>query len=267
MFQWCNGALVPAGTPVVAADDTGLTVGLGAFTTVLVDSNRPVALAPHLDRLLGSLERLEIAAPDRAYVERGVAELLRADQPGTCRLRVTITGGRPGGEPTVLVTHGPLPVRAAQATLVTCPWPVATAGPLVGVKSTSYAASMLAVADAQRRGGDEALLLDGAGLVVEGSASNIVVELGGELVTPPLDSGCLPGVTRQLLIDLLAVTSPVVERPIRAADLASASGMLLTSSLRGVQIVRSLDGQQLPVGELTAKAHAAYQVAREQELW
>ncbi len=268
---WAAGRLREPAEPVVSALDPGLTTGLGVFETCRVRAGRAFALTRHLERLAGSLAALGLPAVDPDEVRAAVAAVLAASPPGTGRLRITVTPGAPdaptttgapGARPVLVVTAGPAPVRGP-AHAVRVPWVRNERSPVAGHKATSYAADVLALRAATRAGGNEALLANTRGELCEGTGSNVLVERDGVLLTPPLASGCLPGVTRALLLAWAAEDGlPVREEPLPWAvldEVARGSAHLgLTGSLRDVAPVHLLDGAPVRPGPLTERAAALF---------
>jgi branched-chain amino acid aminotransferase len=140
--------------------------------------------------------------------------------------------------------------------VATVPWRRNEHSALAGVKSTSYADNVVALRAAEAAGADEAILANTAGLLCEGTGSNVFVGVGGRLVTPPLSSGCLGGVTRELLLEV----ADVAEEDLPLSALAGADEAFLTSSTRDVHPIETVDGRPLPhcPGPLTATARAAF---------
>jgi branched-chain amino acid aminotransferase len=123
-------------------------------------------------------------------------------------------------------------------TVAISPWPRNERSPLVGLKSTSYAENVLALARAKSLGAGEALMGNLAGEICEGTGSNIFLVSDGRITTPPLSSGCLAGITRALVIEWCADAGMEVEqRPSTIADLAAAQEIFITSSTRDVHPV------------------------------
>jgi branched-chain amino acid aminotransferase len=113
---------------------------------------------------------------------------------------------------------------------------------VTGLKTTSYAENVVALARAAQAGASEALLANTAGHLCEGTGSNVFVAVGGRLLTPPLPSGCLAGITRELVLEVV----PEAEEADLPMDvLERADEVLLTSSTRDVQAVRCVDGRPL----------------------
>jgi branched-chain amino acid aminotransferase len=261
---WLNGALVAGDRPAINASDHGLLVGDGVFETAKVVDGEAFALTRHLARLRHSAEGLGLTLPRTDdELRAGVAEVIEANQPGVGRLRITVTGGpgplgsaRGKDGPTVLIATGPAGTWPPDAAVVVVPWPRNERSPVAGLKTTSYAENVVALAHATERGAGEALFANLVGDLCEGTGSNVFVGLDGRLVTPPLGSGCLAGITRDLVIE----TSDAVETDVSLEDFARADEAFLTSSTRDVQPISTVDGRALPhcPGPLTMAATEAF---------
>lgn len=261
-----RGGLVGQDEARVSAFDHGLTVGDGVFETCKVVGGTPFALTRHLARLASSARGLGLPVPEEQGVRAAVAELLAQPEAarGDHRLRITWTGGpSPLGSErghagcTLVVAAAPATVWPETADVATVPWTRNEHSAVAGLKTTSYADNVVALAHAKARGASEALFANTAGMLCEGTGSNVVLALDGELVTPTLASGCLAGVTRALVLEW----SAVVERDVPMSALAQAQEVFLTSSTRDVQAVGSVDGH--PVGDgkpgpLTREVAAAF---------
>jgi branched-chain amino acid aminotransferase len=261
---WVNGRMVPPEEAVVSVFDHGFTVGDGVFETVKVIGGRPFALRRHIERLHRSAQGLGLAVPmGDPPLRSAVDEVVAASGLELARLRITLTAGvtplgsgRGEGEPTLVIAAGPLVPWSPDTTAVTVPWPCNERSALAGVKRTSYAENVVALAEARKVGATEALQPNLAGNLCEGTGSNVFVVLDGELVTPPLLAGCLAGVTRALVLELLPEAD---QANVPMADLAEADEVLLTSTTLDVQPLRMLDGRSLPGadGPVARKAMAA----------
>jgi branched-chain amino acid aminotransferase len=181
-----------------------------------------------------------------------VAETIDAHPGGELRVRLTVTGGpgpagsgRGDAPPTTLIVAGPLDPVAPTTTVVSVGWTRNERAALAGLKTTSYAENVIALARAKEQGATEALFANTAGELCEGTGSNIFVVVDGEAVTPPLSSGCLGGITRELLLEVVDVT----ERPLPMDILERADEVFLTSSTRDVQAVSHVDGRRIGDGE------------------
>ena len=259
---WAGGRVQGPGEATVPALDHGLTVGDGVFETCKVSDGVPFALTRHLRRLARSASGLGLTAPDEQAVRGAVADVLAARHLGFGRLRITWTGGpgplgsnRTPGAGTLVVAADEVPRWAAGVGAVRVPFVRNERAATVGLKTTSYAENVVALAYAVERGGSEALLGNSREELCEGTGSNVVVVVGDELVTPPLSSGCLAGITRELLLAWAADEGlPVAERDLPLAVLDDAAQVLLTSSTRDVQALAHVDGRRLASGELSRAA-------------
>jgi branched-chain amino acid aminotransferase len=259
MTTWINGRLVDDADATVSIYDHGFTVGDGVFETAKIDHGVPFALTRHLDRLHRSARGLGLDL-DIAVVRKGVDAVLDTVTWDHARLRITVTGGtsplgsaRGSGGCTIVVAAGPLHGWEPTAKVCTVPWARNERAATVGLKTTSYADNVVALAYAADCGAEEAIFGNTRGELCEGTGSNVFVGIGGRLITPPLESGCLPGVTRALVIEWLG---DVVEDAVPLAALESADEAFLTSSTRDIQPIASVDGSALPQapGPLTQRA-------------
>lgn len=250
MKAWVNGRLLDAAdAAAVPVIDRGYALGCGIFETLEVVNGRPFALVRHLQRLTDGAKRVGLRAADTELVRQAIEELTAAERLAHGRLRITWTGT------TLAVTLTEFTAYPPTVALVTCPWPRNEHSPLVGVKATGQAENVLALEDAAARGAGEALLLNIAGNVSEGSVSNVFFVLDDELCTPTLQSGCLPGITRALVLEWYGAR----EVDVPAHELERASEIFVTSSLRGVQPVHALDGRRLPApGPVTGEVAQLY---------
>jgi len=271
MTVWMNGALLADSDATISVFDHGLTVGDGVFETVKISGGTPFALTRHLARLRASAAGLGLAEPDPDWLLGGVSDLLdAAGRPGSALMRITLTGGESplgsarGDAPvTVIVALGELPVTAAACDVVMAAWPRNERGALAGLKTTSYAENVLALRYARERGGSEAVFANMAGNLCEGTGTSVFVVSGGRLVTPPLSSGCLAGVTRGLILQWAGGC----EEDLPAGALGAAAEAFLTSTTRDVQAIRSVDGRPLaaapgPVTRRAAEVFAAMSAAQ-----
>lgn len=260
MAIFLNGSLVDESQARIHVFDHGLTVGDGVFETVKVVGGQPFALRRHLDRLGLSASRLGLPAPDLAALSAGAHALLEASgNPESARMRFTVTAGNSplgsqrGSEPiTTVIALAPLNDWGGPCDVVVVPWTRNERGALTGIKATSYAENVRALAYAAERGASEAIFANTQGNLCEGTGSNVFLVTGGELVTPPLSAGCLAGVTRALILEWVGAT----ERDVPVGMLATADEAFLTSTTRDVQPIKSVDGVQLAAapGPVTRKA-------------
>jgi branched-chain amino acid aminotransferase len=257
MRIWLNGALRDD-EATVSPLDHGLTTGDGVFETIKIVDGRPFAVTRHLERLVRSAVGLGLPEPDVAQFEEGIAAVVKADPDIPFgRLRITYTGGvsplssdRGTSGPTMLVATQAINRPGATSAIVTVPWVRNERSAVSGLKTTSYAENVRALAYAKERGGSEAIFANTIGNLCEGTGSNIFCVYDGELVTPTLESGALAGVTRALVLEWYGG----VERDVPLGHLHEAEEVFLTSTTRDIQAIHRVDGRDLPApGAITAQ--------------
>lgn len=264
MKIWVNGALYDPEQAKVSVFDHGILVGDGVFETIKAVRGAAFALTRHLNRLAFSAKGLGLAEPDLDAIRQGVVDVL-ANAPvwELGRIRITYTSGpgplgsdRGPDGPTAVVIAAEQKPFPATGDVTVVPWPRNERGPLSGLKTISYADNALALAYAKERGGAEAIFGNLAGNLCEGTGSNIFVVRDGRLITPPLSSGPLAGVTRALVLEWAGGE----EADLPLADLYDADEAFLTSTTRDVQPIRAVDGTVLreAPGPVTSKAMQAF---------
>lgn len=263
MRAWVNGQLLEnPSAPAVSVADHGLTVGDGVFEAIKVVDGQPFALTRHLRRLATSARGLGLAPPDEAVVRRAVDEVLNGQQMELGRIRITLTGGvaplgsgRGDAPQTLIVVAAPMAAYPSATSVITVPWPRNERGALAGLKTTSYAENVVALARAAEAGASEAIFANTAGNLCEGTGSNIFYVVEGELRTPTLASGCLAGISRELLLEWLRESGePVAEVDESIAVLERAREIFLVSTTRDVQAVDRCDGRAVSTGPVTERA-------------
>ncbi len=270
MRAWIDGHLLADPTAAaVPVTDHGLTVGDGVFEAVKVVDGRPFALGRHLERLRRSVAGLGLPEVDEAVVRRGVAAVLDGHELPLGRLRITVTGGpapmgsgRGDAGPTVIVVADQMTAWPETTRVVTVPWPRNERGALAGLKTTSYAENVVALARAREAGASEAVFANLAGHLCEGTGSNVFYVVEGELRTPTLASGCLAGVTRALILEWYGGRE--VDEPIEVVE--QASEVFLASTTRDVQGVAAWDDRELPAPGPVTREVAALWREREPDL-
>jgi branched-chain amino acid aminotransferase len=260
---WVDGSLVDPAAPAVSAVDHGVTVGDGGFETAKVVDDEVFAMTRHLRRMDRTMAGLGLPPADHDVIQAGAKAVLTAGAPiGFGRLRWTVTAGvgplgsdRGGSALTYIVTAGPQPEPAAGGSVVTVPWTRNERAATAGLKTTSYADNVVALAFAKEHGAVEAVFANSRGELCEGTGSNVFVVVDGALRTPPLSSGALGGITRALVLEWCAAAGlEVREEAMALSVLGTCDEVFLTSSTRDVYAVGSVDGRALPVpGPVTAR--------------
>ena len=270
MRVWVNGRLLDdAEGPAISVSDHGFTVGDGVFEAIKVVEGRPFALTRHLERLARSAAGLGLPAVDDDAVRRGVADVLDGVDLPLGRIRITYTAGpsplgsgRGDRPPTLVVAADAMGAWPETTAVVTVPWPRNERGALAGLKTTSYGENVRALAHAEARGASEAVFANLQGHLCEGTGTNVFYVVDGEVRTPTLDSGCLAGVTRALVLEWWGGVE--VDEPIEALD--HADEIFLVSTTRDVQGVHRWNDRELDApGPLTREVRETWR-RREPEL-
>lgn len=263
---YLNGSMVPPSRACVSAFDHGFLYGYGLFETMRAYHGKIFRLEDHLRRLRAAADTLGMSS-GLADIDlaRACADTLEANKLSDARLRLTVSRGEvssfPGADapvkPTVLVTaraYTPLPpaTYARGYTAGIASLRRQSRSPLSGMKSTSYLLAVLARIEAEKAGRDEALLLNERDQIAEGSISNVFFVSGSTLLTPPLSSGILPGITRGVIMELAVLLGvKVKEIDITLKQLKQFDEAFLTNSVMEIMPlvgVRKQSGETVPVG-------------------
>lgn len=264
---WVNGQRVDPAAASIVALDHGVTVGDGAFETCKVVDGVPFALKRHARRLDRSMAGLGLPAADHSVIDAGIKAVLAGEPIASGRLRYTVTGGagplgsdRDASPLTYIVTASSQPPNPDTGKLVVVPWTRNERSPTVGLKTTSYAENVVALAFAKERGGVEALFANSVGNLCECTGSNVFVVVGNEILTPDLASGPLAGVTRELVIQWCREDGLTVHaEPLPMSTLQQAQEVFITSSTKDVLGIHAIDDQLVPApGPVTAHVIAIF---------
>jgi len=244
---YLNGSLLPRSQAHISVFDHGFLYGYGLFETMRAYHGKIFLLERHLNRLLSASLILGLGSKLNATeLSKACLDTLVANNLENARLRLTVTRGTvdsfPGpsvvNNPTVLVTASdyspPLPesydkgFRAGIASFPCC-----SQSPVLRLKSTNYLPNIRAKLEAEAAGLDESLLLNEHGFITEGSISNVFfVTSASRLVTPPVESGLLPGITRQVVMELAdSLGIDAIESEVSLADLKQFDEAFFTNSL------------------------------------
>ena len=259
-----NGEITPAEEARVSVLDNGFTFGDAVYETLRTYGGRPFHLDRHLERLQRSAERLAIPLPAAASLARDLDALLARAANEESYIRIIVTRGR--GDisynfdrvkgPTVVMVVKPLaPFPAAYHTdgVPVILSSVRRNSPQAldpAIKSCNLLNNILAVREAQAKGAFEPIMLNEIGEVAETASANVFLVKDGTLLTPPLDAGNLPGVTRRVVLELAAgLGLPVREEPVAVKDLLAADEVFITSTLKEVLPVATIDGRAVGAGK------------------
>ena len=257
---WLDGRIVSGARARISVLDRGFLYGDAAFETVRIYDGRPFLWSAHLRRLETTLRRLSIPKPG-FDLRRALDELLSAAGLREAALRMTVTRGAgeglvpPAGiSPTVLLMVREIPPRLTSdrdkgVRAILLPFGRGRHGFTSGHKTTDYAAAVQGRMRASRRGAAEGIYVEDDGTVSEATTSNVFAVRRGRLLTPPLDAGCLPGITRASVLRLARrARMDVQEAALRAADLGDSDELFLTGSVIEILPVVRLDRRSIGDG-------------------
>ena len=268
-----NDRLVPIEQVRLSPGQAGLLSGWGLFTTLRIFEGDAFAFERHWRRLEKDAARTHVPFLfSAAKVRVQLGELLRANQvrEGTARIYIIYNkvgfwqSGESFPEVDLIIYSAGLPAYREPARLTLREHARHAASPLAGVKMTSWLGNVWNLTEAQRRGFDEVVLLNERGEVAECTAANIFCARGGKVLSPPLSSGCLEGVTRGILLEIGPEAGiSIEERTLHPEDLFSADEVFITSTNRSLLGVGEIQGHVLPpvhgrVTQALEKAFAAY---------
>jgi branched-chain amino acid aminotransferase len=276
-FASVNGEITPAQEARVSVLDNGFTFGDAVYETLRTYGGRPFHLDRHLRRLRVSADRLGIAlVEDDAALARRLDALLERAANTESYIRIMVSRGvgeisyrfdRVKGPTIVMVAkaYEPLPAAYYGEGVAVVLSSVRRNSPRAldpAIKSCNLLNNILAVREAQAKGALEPILLNDIGEVAEGAGSNVFHVKNGRVFTPPLDAGILPGVTRALVLEQCrALDIASVQEPVAVKDLLAADEAFITSTLKEVVPIATIDGNPLGAGRpgpVTVRLLAAY---------
>lgn len=251
-----NGVILDSATPCLKVGQVGLLAGWGVFSTLRVCRGVLFAFDRHYARMCRDAENMRVPMPDAQRLRQQLLDLVRANGADNCTLRVVIirnTGsvwaGPSDGAFDVLALTAELTTWGDSVRLGVVPHGRYSQSRFAGAKVTSWGANLTFYEEAHSSGYDEVVLLNENELVTECTSANIFAVYGRDVRTPPLSSGCLPGVTRELLLGEIQMSDiDVAERDLRLSDLESADEVFITSTTRDLLPVLSIDGLSLRGG-------------------
>ena len=251
-FLLHNDQVLDATTHDLAAGQVGLLAGWGVFSTIRVADGVLFAFERHWDRMRRDAKRLRVPFPAEAeWMQSRLLRLVEANSAANATMRVVIVRNRGG------LWQGPgvdrdFDLIAFTADLAAWPGTVRlgvkaaarySQSEFASTKMLSWAQNLVYYEQAHERGLDEYVLLNERGDIAECTSANIFAVFGSTVCTPPLSSGCLPGVTRALLLTEIKATGfTTVERPLTPADLEKADQVLISSTTRDLLVVESVEG-------------------------
>ena len=283
-FVWLNGAIVPGGEARVSIVDRGFLYGDGLFETMRSYGGRIFRLDEHLDRLFGSAEAIRLRIPySSAQLGEAIYRTIEVNELGDGCVRLTVSRGEgetrldtpKNGAPTmVIAAKDPIPYSLEQYE-VGFKATVATVrcnefSPISRMKSLNFLNNIVARMEAKVRGADEAILLNTNSYLAEAAVSNVFLVKGRSLLTPSVDCGILPGITRNAILELASnLKLEVIEGKFHLSELTESGEAFLTNSLMEVMGLVEVDGASIGDGKpgpITLELHRAYRELVEDEI-
>jgi len=268
-----NDEIRDTGAQDLSAGQVGLLNGWGVFSTIRIYDGVMFAWERHWARMHTDAARMRVPfPPGQDWLAQRLHRLMEANQAFNATLRVAVIRNRGG------MFEGPGPMRefdvvaftadvnrwGDQVKLGLVPNARHAASEFAGTKNLSWSENLTWYERAHDQGLDEVVLLNERGEVSECTSANIFVVQGTEVWTPPLTSGCLPGVTRALLLEEIRVPGlRIGERTLLPSDLEAADEIFITSTTRELLPVISVEGLRIKSNESTGtnvrqQIHAAF---------
>lgn len=255
-----NGKIRETGEASLFPGQLGLLAGWGIFTTLRVVDGVPFAWERHWARMSRDAQLLHVAMPEDTHVvEQDLMRLVERNEAPNCTMRVVVVRNGDG------FWEGPSSGRASDTIGLTTAFKIWGDGVRLGIqphgryaasdftraKMLSWAPNLRWAEMAHERGFDETILLNEFGRVAECTSANVFAVFGREVTTPPLSEGCLPGITREVLLEVGANAMPglqMAERLLTVDDLCRADEVFITSTTRGLLPVTEIAGRSLAAG-------------------
>ena len=268
-YVFHNDRLMPVEDVRLSPGQSGLLSGWGLFTTLRVADGVPFAFERHWHRLAKDATKTHCPFPfEENKVRAQLSDVLHANKVKDGTARIYVIYNQRGfwaseenfPDADLLICSAGLPAYREPARLGIREQGRHAASPLAGVKVTSWLLNVWNLYEAQQSGYDEVLLLNERGEAAECTAANIFCVRDGRVLTPPLDSGCLEGITRSVLLEIGAAAGvPVEERMLRPEDLYSADELFISSTNRSLLGVGELAGHVFSApGPITRKLEQVF---------
>ena len=268
MIAFLNGNFLPEAKAVVPLSDRGFLLGDGLFETIRVAGGRPFRFAQHMERLAQGADFLKIKLPfTPVELQEFAAQLIGKNQLSESLLRLTLTRGsgvrgysiKGADRPTLAMTQHPLPPVPAGWKLVTASFRVPAGDALASFKTTNKLSNVLARAEAEEQGADEALLLNTNGEVTETTSGNLFWIYQDKICTVPEDGGLLPGIARAVVLEICQQLGLKTSQTIIQPELLrQAEGIFVTQSALGIVPVTAFSGVPVATSPLVGRIAMAY---------
>ena len=260
---YLNGKIIPEDEAFIPANDRSILFGDAAYETLRTYSGKFFRLPEHLKRLRKTLTGMELTLPvSDEDIIAGAGMLMDSGHAPDSRVRLTVTGGvhseeirlRRPNPPSLIMTARPLtaPPTAAYergVRVVVASARIHTHSPLPRLKTTNRLMHLMAKEDALAKAAWDALFCDENDCVLEGTMTNVFFVFGEELVTPPLSSPLLAGVTRDMVLETARDENIAIrEAPVPLAEVGQATEAILTSTTIELLPIREIENQRIGSG-------------------
>lgn len=273
---YLNGDLIPGSQAKLSPFNFGFLYGYGLFETMRSYGGSIFRLDRHLARLHEAAKTLGIARELTAFdLKKACHDVLKANNLTEARLRLTVTAGEGDIIPNPDTCSGitvfivarklvPLPPQSYERgyNTILSSYRRNSRSPLSRLKSTSYLENVLARQEARAADADEVVLLNETGFVTEGSSTNIFLLSCQMLITPSIESGALPGITREAVLELAkSMGIMTVVKQVELGELLTAAEAFLTNSIIEIMPLTGLDNKPIGTGKpgrVTQKLMSSY---------
>lgn len=275
MRVFFNGEFIPEKDALVPVTDRGWLYGDGLFDTMRLFEGKPFLWHQHNERLMQGAALMLIRIPySKSDLAQVVGHLMELNDfyDGVLRIQISRAGNKRGYVPSnstgvnMLINLHPLPstetIGPDGLRLILSTQVVTAKSYFSSIKSANRLPQVMAAAEAEAADADDALLLNSEGQIASASAGNLFWEEEETVCTPPLESGCLPGVTREFLLKMCPkLDLTVSEKNVTPAELPTKSGISISNSIHGLRTAKSLLNQRLQSSSTVEKLAAAYDAA------
>lgn len=259
-----NGKIVPAAAKGVSPVNAGLLHGHGVFTTLRIYNTRPFMFDEHWQRLEHHARAAGLSEIwEREAMRAALNDLINANKVSEGKARITLLESEsrfwrldatPDKKTDLLIFTAPLHSRN-EAALTISPYRINSGAPLAGIKITNILQQIITLKEAEARGFDEAVVLNERGEICEAAAANIFWVRGGVLYTPTVNTGCLAGIARHLVLELAhKLRIELSEGAFQSEHILTAEEAFLTSSTRELTRVTAINLHQFP-----GKVHSVFE--------
>ncbi len=275
MFVYLNGDFIKAHEASINPFDFGFLYGYGLFETIRVYNGSPFALGRHLNRLAKSAKILKIPLPPLNELKRASEKLIKINHLTDAKIRITISNGISEGfpypkhttPPTVFIFVKPFknyPFRyyrnGLKATFLE--ERINQSSILSQLKTTSFINRLIALRELKKKGIDEGFYLNFNDELTEATLSNVFLVKKNEIITPPVEAGLLPGITREIILEIApTIGINPIERTVKKDEIFEAEEIFITSTLKEVMPVVEVEGRKIGSGHpgpIYQKIHQAY---------